>query len=279
MGVSVFGHRGACGYLPENTMPSFELAFDLGVDAIEFDVVLTKDHVPVILHDLDLTHTTTVSEFPELPTDVNLVELSQLRALRVNERYPEGRSESAKQSGRFPIPTLAEVLANRRFDNRHLIIELKHGKHQLEIGLDVVGALKSELEKCNWQERGMQITVECFEFGILREAKSQIGSGITYVFLSAPDMLPAGRTNLDDDLLDEIAQNFEGLSVAIPMLWEHQLVERAKSRSLVLFAYTARIETAPEPVETWFRKLASSGVDGLFADQPDVLIKTVASLS
>ena len=39
----VFGHRGACGYLPENTIESMELAFDQGADAVEFDVVFTKD--------------------------------------------------------------------------------------------------------------------------------------------------------------------------------------------------------------------------------------------
>ncbi len=92
-------------------------------------------------------------------------------------------------------------------------------------------------------------------------------------------MLHEGRTSLDDDLLDEIAGDFEGLSVAIPMLWENDLVSRAKARGLVLFAYTARIETAQGSVDEWFKKLAESGVDGLFADQPDVLIKTVASLA
>ena len=40
--VEVFGHRGACGYLPENTMESFEHAFELGAAAIEFDVVFIK---------------------------------------------------------------------------------------------------------------------------------------------------------------------------------------------------------------------------------------------
>ncbi|MEY3163590.1 MAG: hypothetical protein RI887_414 [Actinomycetota bacterium] len=63
MGVAleVFGHRGACGYLPENTMESFELAFELGCSAIEFDVVLTKDLVPVIRHDRDFSLTTDIS--------------------------------------------------------------------------------------------------------------------------------------------------------------------------------------------------------------------------
>lgn len=279
MGVSVFGHRGACGYLPENTMPSFELAFELGVEAIEFDVVLTKDHVPVILHDLDLTHTTNIADFPDLPTNVNQISFEDLKKLRVNERYPEGRTASAAHSGKYPVPSLAQVLNNPVFDGKHFIIELKHGKPQLDLGLDVVAAVKAELENCNWQSRDIKITIECFEYGILRDAKKRIASNITYVFLSAPDMLPEGRTSLDDDLLDEIAGDFEGLSVAIPMLWENDLVSRAKARGLVLFAYTARIETAQGSVAEWFKKLAESGVDGLFADQPDVLIKTVASLA
>ena len=260
-------------------MPSFELAFELGADAIEFDVVLTRDHVPVILHDLDLTHTTNVLDFPELATNVNELTYEQLKMLRTKERYPEGRVESAKHDGQYQIPTLDEVLANPKFDSKHLIIELKHGKPQLAAGLDVVGAVKNQLASCQWRERGIKITIECFEYGILREAKKQIAGEIDYVFLSAPDMLPEGRTSLEDDLLDEIAGDFEGLSVAIPMLFEGELVTRAKARGLIMFAYTARTETAQGDVESWFKKLATSGVDGLFADQPDVLIKTVASLS
>src|SRR5947209_7510038 len=45
------GHRGARGLKPENTLPSFELALDLGVTSIETDVHLSRDHIPVLLHD------------------------------------------------------------------------------------------------------------------------------------------------------------------------------------------------------------------------------------
>ena len=279
MGVSVFGHRGACGYLPENTMASFEMAFELGSDAIEFDVVMTKDGVPVILHDLDLANTTTISEHPGLAPricEITAVELAQLRAI---ERYPQGRLESAQQSGKFPIPTLAEVLTNPKFNGKHLIVELKYGAELSGLGLDLIAAVKTELGLANWEERGIKITIECFEFGVLRDAKKAIAGQIDYVFLSAPDMLPEGRTSLEEDLLDEIAKEFEGLSVAIPMLWQDNLVTRAKDRDLKLFAYTARIETAEGSVDSWFKKLALSGVDGIFCDQPDLMLKTVASLS
>jgi glycerophosphoryl diester phosphodiesterase len=45
------GHRGARGLKPENTLPSFEVALDLGVSSIETDVHLTRDGVPILCHD------------------------------------------------------------------------------------------------------------------------------------------------------------------------------------------------------------------------------------
>ena len=51
MSILIEGHRGICAKYPENTLISFEAAIDRGVDAFEFDVWLTKDKVPVIMHD------------------------------------------------------------------------------------------------------------------------------------------------------------------------------------------------------------------------------------
>ena len=45
------GHRGARGLKPENTLPAFEVALDLGVTSVETDLHLTRDGVPVIFHD------------------------------------------------------------------------------------------------------------------------------------------------------------------------------------------------------------------------------------
>ena len=45
------GHRGICGLYPENTLLSYEKAIDMGVESIEFDVWLSKDKVPVLMHD------------------------------------------------------------------------------------------------------------------------------------------------------------------------------------------------------------------------------------
>jgi len=51
MSIIVEGHRGYCAKYPENTMVSYEAAIETGIDAMEFDVWLTSDKVPVLIHD------------------------------------------------------------------------------------------------------------------------------------------------------------------------------------------------------------------------------------
>jgi glycerophosphoryl diester phosphodiesterase len=275
MGVAVFGHRGACGYLPENTMESFELAFELGCDAIEFDVVMTKDGVPVIRHDRDLSHTTDIVLHSFLSKNVDELNSEDVAKLRATERYPDGRKESAVHNGRYHIPTLKELLGHPGFDGKHLILEIKYGKQFQEAGLDPIPAVKEVIEQSNLAARGIKLSIECFEFGILREAKQQIGDIADYVFLSAPDMLPAGFIQFEDELLDEVAESFEGLSVQIPMVLQGDLVTRAKDRGLTIFTYTARTETSEGDWREWFERLANTGVDGIFCDQPDLMIEVV----
>ena len=49
--TKIFAHRGASGYAPENTLEAFALAITQGADGIELDVQLTKDGIPVVIHD------------------------------------------------------------------------------------------------------------------------------------------------------------------------------------------------------------------------------------
>ncbi|MFD2630760.1 glycerophosphodiester phosphodiesterase [Oceanobacillus kapialis] len=57
MHTKIFAHRGASKYAPENTMPAFDLALKQGADGIETDVQLTKDGVPVLIHDENVRRT------------------------------------------------------------------------------------------------------------------------------------------------------------------------------------------------------------------------------
>lgn len=118
--IEIQGHRGARGSRPENTLPSFEFALDVGVDSIETDIHLTADAVPVLVHDAWLG--------PEIcPGRPRVRELTfaQLRQFRVAgnpdpRRFPEQQAVItpvaelfARQRGMEPyaVPTLADFFA------------------------------------------------------------------------------------------------------------------------------------------------------------------------
>ena len=111
--VAVIGHRGARCCAPENTIPSFKMAIEAGVDAIELDVHLSRDGEVVVIHDDTLDRTTTGSGYVH---DYTLGELKRLDAgVKFGERWRGVK-----------IPTLEEVF--REFGNRvSYIVELKHG--------------------------------------------------------------------------------------------------------------------------------------------------------
>ena len=88
----VIAHRGASGYLPEHTLESYAMAYALGADYIEQDVVLTKDKVFICLHDIYLEPTTNVEElYPERKREDGHwyaadFTLEEVKKLRVHER-------------------------------------------------------------------------------------------------------------------------------------------------------------------------------------------------
>lgn len=59
MSALIIGHRGASGHLPENTLPAFQKAIELNADGVELDIWPDAEGVPTVIHDEDLSRTTT----------------------------------------------------------------------------------------------------------------------------------------------------------------------------------------------------------------------------
>lgn len=106
-------HRGASSLAPENTIAAFDKALEIGADGIELDVQLSKDGVPVIMHDESLNRTT---DGDGNITDFTLDELKVLDA----------GSWFAPLFSRAKIPTLDEVLSRYHGKNLLINIELKN---------------------------------------------------------------------------------------------------------------------------------------------------------
>lgn len=99
--IIVEGHRGFCAKYPENTLISFNAAMELGVDAIEFDVWLTSDKVPVLMHDGNAVRTCGVNRNLR---DMTLAEVKQLEPA-----YCEKFGDTFAGQG-ITVPTLEELL-------------------------------------------------------------------------------------------------------------------------------------------------------------------------
>ena len=90
--IEIQGHRGARGLLPENTLPAFERAIELGVDVLELDIGMTRDGVPVVHHDRaldpDCTRDTDGAWLTPPGPFLNALDLAELSAFDVGRAAP-----------------------------------------------------------------------------------------------------------------------------------------------------------------------------------------------
>ncbi|GAA2240615.1 glycerophosphodiester phosphodiesterase family protein [Herbiconiux moechotypicola] len=314
----VIGHRGASGYRPEHTAEAYRLAFELGADAVEPDVVFSLDGVPVVRHENEISGTTDVAAHPEFAArhtsrTVDGIEESgwftedftwaELQTLRARERLPKVRPESAAYDDRFEVLRLAEVLAiadeasAARGVPLAVVVEVKHATHFGSRGFDVVALLRAELAAAGWDARPEQLILESFEQTVLDELRAT-GLPGRYIYLvedagAAFDLVTRDGAEavsyaeqLTDAGLAPLAGAVDGISVdkslilprdargaALPVT---DVVARAHRAGLAVFTWTLRSEKRFVPRDlSWEEEYAlilGSGVDGVFADQPDLAI-------
>ena len=292
----VLGHRGACGYRPENTLEAFELAITQGADGVECDLVPTKDGELILRHENWLNGTTDIESHLEFADrsragysdgltengffseDFDLQELASVRAI---ERLPDLRPGSAKFDGQFKIPTIDALLAAPFMDGKSLVIEVKHGMHFTRKGMDIAGILAQKLGDSNWKSRGIKVVIESFDHEMLLLLKNACGADKRYVFLTEQVRLPDNATRLSKSYLELLAKDFDGVSLDLPLLLEldetgtHTVsngsIELARSAGLEVYGWTLKAEDATQSVDEYFAKVALVGLDGIFVDQPDLL--------
>ncbi|MGQ0719918.1 MAG: glycerophosphodiester phosphodiesterase [Pseudonocardiales bacterium] len=191
-GPIVIGHRGACGYRPEHTLASYELAARLGADFIEPDLVVTSDGVLVCRHEPEIGGTTDVADHPEFASrkatktlDGVAVEgwfaedftLAELKTLRAVERIPQLRQHNTLYNGRYEIPTFQEVLELRaRLSDvlrKRLGIypETKHPTFFQQAGLPLEPLLLDILQRNRLNRPNAPVFVQSFEVTNLNQLR------------------------------------------------------------------------------------------------------------
>mgnify|MGYP000993135036 CR=1 FL=1 len=188
----VIAHRGASGYLPEHTLEAKALAHAMGADFLEQDVVLTKDDVPIVMHDI---HLETISDVAKVfanrhrkdghyyAIDFTFAEIKQLRA---NERIST-KTGKAVYPKRFPlgassfqIPSLEEELQFIQGLNKStgriagIYPEIKQPAFHRKEGHDISAIVLPMLRKYGYATKNDPCWLQCFEFDEVKRFRDEL---------------------------------------------------------------------------------------------------------
>ncbi len=113
----VIGHRGAAGTHPENTIAAFAAALDQGAHILESDVHVSRDGVPILLHDPDVDRVT------EAKASAGDLDWSEIRALDAGYRFENASGDHSERGRGHRIPSLKEAFA--AFPQARFNLEIK----------------------------------------------------------------------------------------------------------------------------------------------------------
>jgi glycerophosphoryl diester phosphodiesterase len=306
----VIAHRGASAYLPEHTLAGKAYAHAVGADYLEQDVLLTRDDVPVVFHDLVLDEVTDVADvYPgraRADGHFYLIDFdwAELGRLRVHERVDpatgravyEGRFRA--RSVPFRINSLAEELAFVRALNaasgRHagVYTEVKSPAWHRAQGKDPSPRVLAVLAEHGYRDRTDDVYLQCFDSAELLRIRHELGCRLRLVQLIGEN---EWEESADDytrmrtaEGLRAVAAYADGVGPWIPQVvrWsgpgataeETGFVARAHAAGLVVHPYTFRVDDLPEhapDAATAHTALFGAGVDGVFSDFPDWTLRAL----
>ncbi len=238
-GLEIIAHRGASHDAPENTLPSIELGYEHGADAVEIDIYLTKDGRIVAIHDRD------TARVAGTRLEVRRATLAELKELDV------GRWKGAEWAD-TRIPTLDEVLEKVPAGKR-LVIEIK-------CGAEVVPELERVLDASG---KRASVSLIGFSFTVIREAKKRLPDIPAYWLygFSAQEKALWGIVGLDTLIQRAKGAGLDGLDLNARGPFDKAFIDKLGEAGLKLLVYTVNDVTLA-------RRLAEMGVAGITTDRP-----------
>lgn len=293
---SIIGHRGASGYRPEHTLDAYVLAAQQGAEAIEPDVVASRDGVLYARHDLGLARSTDVASRAEFARRARAIagqrdwwigdfDADEIDTLRATQPFP-GRSTDL--DGRFVVPRIGQVLdlarelGVQRGTPLIVDLEIKQPDYFDALGIGMRDALCRELDRHGVTGAQAPVWLECFDHAFLRDAFERLGNPCFALVENLPPEIAAR-----DASLRAMALWARGVAPAKHLLWDRAgndngLVDAAHALGLQVHAWTFRDDRAPAPFTGIRAELSAAfalGVDALFCDFPDTAVAARAEFA
>ncbi len=279
----VVAHRGASGYLPGETLGSYELAIKLGADYIEPDVQMTKDGHLIAMRDTTLTRTTNVAELftpREGSYRVSDFTLEEIKTLTVKPTGALSAPDSTypgftpSMADPYKVPTLDEMLSflsdyNR--DNGTSVGIYPESKHPFnaEKNAKIIQSLKDS----GFTEAADKVILQSFARANVVDLVDLLGKNGMVA-----EVAQLGSVGQQDGVfgvtgsdgfytLDSIAQIATGVGVSYTGITE-SFIREAHALGLKVHAYTFR-PLSEEEAFAMINPLLSWGLDGFFTDYTD----------
>ena len=291
----VIAHRGASGYLPEHTMEAKAMAYAMNPDFIEQDLVLSKDNVPIVIHDIYLDDVTDVAiKFSDRKRKDNryyVIDFTfeELQTLQVTERFnPETREQFypnrfPKGKGNFRLHSFAEEieliqgLNVSTGKNIGIYPEIKEPAFHQKEGKNLTNIVLKTLADYGYKNKKDNCILQCFDAKELEKIRKELKSELFLVQLIEFDEETKNLAHFAT-FADGIGPWYKQiLDKKIDGKWvTTSLVKNAHQLGLKVHPYTFRADalddfsTFKEMMQTL---LMDANVDGVFTDFPDLVVQ------
>lgn len=290
----VIAHRGASGYLPEHTMESKAMAYAMDPDFIEQDLVLSKDNVPIVIHDIYLDDVTDVAiKFPKKNRKdgrfyVIDFTFDELQTLQVTERFNPKTGEQfypnrfPKGKGNFKLHSLQQEieliqgLNKSTGNNIGIYPEIKNPAFHLKEGKDISKIVLQILSDYNYTNKKDNCILQCFDAKELERIRKELQSELFLVqLIEFPE---------ETKQLTHFATYADGIGPWYKQILDKKVNNKWTFTSLVSDAHTLGLKVHPYTFRAdqlgeffSFKELLQTllfeaNVDGAFTDFPDKVV-------
>ena len=284
--IRIYGHRGARGDIVENSISGFRYTFDLGIRAVEFDVVISKDNIPVLFHDYNLNPDLVKDSSGNWITDknikINSLTFEELQKYNIESLKPETkyakRFKNQKPAKGERIPKLTDFLKLVNEDKyKDVFLNLEIKSTPIKDNLtpnpeEMVSLILKDIKEHKLEDRTL---ITSYDWRILYELKKQ-NSNILRGFITLQQGLTTTGKNIYENspwmvknypleelfLLPNIIKSLEG------HVWSvfyrdvtKQNVELAHKHGLATCVWTVNREQD-------IIRMIEYGVDGIITDYP-----------